>query len=95
MKNSQAINGKVNHIISTETQNNIMELLNKIESIENRVSEDEEDIAQYILEIKQELNSKLPQPAVIKKLLRALKSLKTIAMEKSIEYGIDQIIPML
>ena len=95
MNNSQAINGKENHIISTETQNNIRELLNRIESVEKRVSEDEEDIAQYILEIRQELNSKVPQPAVIKKILRALKSLKTIAMEKTIEYGIDQIIPML
>lgn len=95
MENSYAVNGNENQIITSETHNNIRELLNRIEGLEKRCSEDEEDIAQYILEIKQELNSKLPQPAVIKKLLRALKSLKTITIEKSIEYGIDQILLML
>ena len=69
--------------------------LKQIESLEKKVEDDEQDMAQYIFEIKQELDSKMPQPAIIKRALRALKTLKTIATEKAIEYGIDQLIPLL
>lgn len=93
--NSNLIGGNSNVTISNEVATKIKELLNQIESLEKKVDEDEHDMAQYIFEIKQELESKMPQPAILKRALRALKTLKTIATEKAIEYGIDQLILLL
>lgn len=92
---SEIIGGNDNINISKDVINKTKEILHQIESIEKKLDEDEQDMAQYIFEIKQELDSKMPQPAIIKRALRALKTLKTIATEKAIEYGIDQIIPLL
>lgn len=92
---SEIIGGNDNTNISKDVINKTKEILHQIESIEKKVDEDEQDMAQYIFEIKQELDSKMPQPAIIKRALRALKTLKTIATEKAIEYGIDQLIPLL
>lgn len=69
--------------------------MQRIEQLEVTVNDDEKDMAQYILEIQQEINSKMPQPAVIKRALRALKSFKVIIGQKTIEYGIDKILTML
>ena len=92
---SEIIGGNDNINVSKDVINKTKEILHQIESIEKKLDEDEQDMAQYIFEIKQELDSKMPQPAIIKRALRALKTLKTIATEKAVEYGIDQIIPLL
>lgn len=95
VSHSEIIGGNKTEGIPNDTSEKIKELLKQIESLEKKVDEDEQDMAQYIFEIKQELDSKMPQPAIIKRALRALKTLKTIATEKAIEYGIDQLIPLL
>lgn len=91
----EIIGGNDNISISKDVISKTKEILHQIESLEKKLDEDEQDMAQYIFEIKQELDSKMPQPAIIKRALRALKTLKTIATEKAIEYGIDQLIPLL
>jgi hypothetical protein len=92
---SEIIGGNKTTGIPNETCEKIKGLLKQMESLEKKMDNDEQDMAQYIFEIKQELDSKMPQPAIIKRALRALKTLKTIATEKAIEYGIDQLIPLL
>ena len=92
---SEIIRGNKTTSIPNETCEKIKGLLKQMESLEKKMDNDEQDMAQYIFEIKQELDSKMPQPAIIKRALRALKTLKTIATEKAIEYGIDQLIPLL
>lgn len=91
----EIIGGNDNISISKDVISKTKEILHQIESLEKKLDEDEQDMAQYIFEIKQELDSKMPQPAIIKRALRALKTLKTIATEKAIGYGIDQLIPLL
>ena len=87
---------KDNHVtIEKETLDEIKSIVQRIEQLEVTVNDDEKDMAQYILEIQQEINSKMPQPAVIKRALRALKSFKVIIGQKTIEYGIDKILTML
>lgn len=92
---SEIIRGNKTTSIPNETCEKIKGLLKQMESLEKKMDNDEQDMAQYIFEIKQELDSKMPQPAIVKRALRALKTLETIATEKAIEYGIDQLIPLL
>ena len=92
---SEIIGGNKTTGIPNETCEKIKGLLKQIEALEKKVNDDEQDMAQYIFEIRQELDSKMPQPTIIKRALRALKTLETIATEKAIEYGIDQLIPLL
>ena len=95
IKRSKIVGGNITTGIPYETCEKIKTLLKQIESLEKKVEDDEQDMAQYIFEIKQELDSKMPQPAIIKRALRALKTLETIATEKTIEYGLDKIISSL
>lgn len=95
IEDGNLVGGNSTVTISNKVSDRIKDLLEQIESLEKKVDEDEQDMAQYIFEIKQELDSKMPQPAIIKRALRALKTLKIIAAEKAVEYGIDQLIPLL
>ncbi len=95
LDNSKIIGGNNTATISDDVSSKISELLGRIKSLEKRLDEDEQDMAQYILEIQQQLDSQSPNAEIIKRALRALKTLRTIAMEKAIELGIDQIIPLL
>lgn len=95
IRQSEIVGGNKTTDIPNEICERIKSLLKQIETLENRIDDDEQDIAQYIFEIKEELESKMPKPAIIKRTLRALKTLETVATEKVIEHGLDQIISLL
>ena len=81
--------------MSDNSKAEITELINKLSAIKSRIEVDEIEFTDYLDEIKQELDKKISSPKIIRKSLRAIKSLGGIITEKAVEFGIDQVIASL
>jgi hypothetical protein len=81
--------------LSPHQKDEINAIIDQINSIQSQLDEDETDIAECIVQLQTELNSKVPCPKTIKLILRALKSFPKIAAEKTIEYGINNLLNTL
>ena len=92
---SEIIGGNKNDNLPNETKCKIESILERVECLEKLLDEDEQDIIRNILEIRQELDTKTPNPTIIKRLFEKLKTFKTIVAEKAIECGIEQVIKLL
>lgn len=96
INNSTIIGGNQNTVtINDQLKSQIETILKQIEEVKSNIKEDEEEIAQYIYEIRQELEKDNSSGNLIKKSLRALKSFKAIVISKAIELGIDKLITLI
>lgn len=90
---SSVVGGQGNNVsITPEVKNEIESLLRQVDELRQNVAADEEDIAEVVTEIRSELESANPSKRILKRGLQALKSFNTVVVEKTIEYGIDQIL---
>lgn len=96
INNSTIISGNQNTVtINDQLKSKIETILKQIEEVKSNIKEDEEEIAQYIYEIRQELEKDNSSGNLIKKSLRALKSFKAIVISEAIELGIDKLITLI
>lgn len=84
-----------NNTISPQLKNDIERLVQQIEQIKSDIAADEEDIAEIILDIRNELEKSSPAKRLLKHSLQALKGIGNAVTEKVVELGIDQIIAQL
>lgn len=82
-------------VMSDNSKAEITELVNKLSALKSQIKVDEIEFTDYLDEIKQELDKKITSPKIIRKALRAIKSLGGIITEKAVEFGIDQVIASL
>lgn len=81
--------------IASEMKESINDIVAEIEKIKVEDEEDKNDIAEEIFLIKTELGKASPSKQIIKRSLRALKTIGSVIQEKIIEHGIDQILNSL
>lgn len=93
--NNTAIGANSSVSINETDLSKLSELWNELEKIKANINEDSDELAQYLIELKSEIDNKISCPSAVKKTLRAIKSLITKAGEVAIEHGIDQCINML
>ena len=94
--NATIIGGANNNISMTpQLKEQIETILQQIETIKSDVSADEQDIAEVIWDIRNELEKLSPCKRFVKTSLQALKSFGQIIAEKSIEYGLNNILSQL
>ncbi|MDE6206301.1 MAG: hypothetical protein K2M55_00655 [Muribaculaceae bacterium] len=82
-------------VMSDNSKAEIKELVNKLSALKSQIEVDEIEFTEYLDEIKQELDKKITSPKIIRKALRAIKSLGGIITEKAVEFGIDRVIASL
>ncbi|MDE6458740.1 MAG: hypothetical protein K2L31_09125 [Muribaculum sp.] len=73
----------------------LTELWEQINVLKSKLDDDATELAEYLVELKKEIDDKITCPAAIRKTLRAIKSIISKAGEIAIEHGIDQCINML
>lgn len=81
--------------LSLDVRRQIQELFDQFIKLKNNVNDDKSEFAEYLNEIKEELNKKNASPKKLRKVLRAIKSLGGIVTEKAVELGIDHLISSL
>ncbi len=90
------LTGEIKEVtITPQLKSQIEEILLQIEAIKSEIAADEQDVAEIIFEIKNELSKESPAKKLIKRSLQALKGFGRIVTEKSIEYGLDNILSQL
>lgn len=96
VEKSQIMGGHDNEMsIASEMKERINDIVAEIEKIKVEDEEDKNDIAEEIFLIKTELGKASPSKKIIKRSLRALKTIGSIVQEKLIEQGIDQLLKSL
>ena len=94
--NATIIGGTNNNVsITPLLKEQIENILQQIETIKSDISADEQDIAEVILDIRNELEKLSPYKRFVKNSLQALKSFGRIIAEKSIECGLNNILSQL
>lgn len=94
--NSTIIGGQNNRVsIPQELKCEIESVLRQVEELKQNIDADEQDIAEVVLEIRSELENVSPSKRLLKRGMQALKSFQGVIAEKTIEYGIDQILMQL
>lgn len=93
--NNTAIGTNSSISINETDLSKLSELWNELEKIKANINEDSDELTQYLIELKSEIDNKISCPSAVKKTLRAIKSLITKTGEVAIEHGIDQCINML
>lgn len=81
--------------LSPESKQQIQELVTQLMDLKNQVENDEEELAEYLIELQNELNKKISSPKILRKSLRAIKAFGGIVSEKAIELGVDKMIDMI
>lgn len=87
--NGSIIGGQNNTVtISAETKQQLNEIIRQIETISQEIDDDRTDIADVILTIREELDSKIPRPRFLKSAFNGLKAVGSGVI-------IDKIIPLV
>lgn len=81
--------------LSPESKQQIQELVTQLMDLKNQVENDEEELAEYLIELQSELDKKMSSPKILRKSLRAIKAFGGIVSEKAIELGVDKMIEMI
>lgn len=81
--------------LSPESKQQIQELVTQLMNLKNQVENDEEELAEYLIELQSELDKKISSPKILRKSLRAIKAFGGIVSEKAIELGVDKMIEMI
>lgn len=96
IESSQVVGGHDNIMpIASDMKKRIQEIVAEIEKIKVEDEADKNDIAEEIFAIKTELEKASPSKKIIKRSLRALKTIGSVVQEKLIEHGIDQLLNSL
>lgn len=94
--NSTIIGGLNNNVtINDNVKSQIQDLIQQVEELNERVSGDENDVAECIAEIQQEMQSDSPQPRLLRTSLKWLRQIPKIATESAISVAIEKIIEQL
>lgn len=94
--NATIVGGTNNNVsITPLLKEQIETILQQIETIKSDISADEHDIAEVIMDIRNELEKLSPCKRFVKNSLQALKSFGRIIAEKSIECGLNNILSQL
>lgn len=94
--NATIIGGTNNNVsITPLLKEQIENILQQIETIKSDISADEQDVAEVIMDIRNELEKLSPCKRFVKNSLLALKSFGRIIAEKSIECGLNNILSQL
>lgn len=94
--NATILTGDIKDVtITPQLKKEIEDILQQIETIKGNIAADEQDVAEIILEIQNELAKESPAKKLIKRSLQALKGFGSIVTEKAIEYGIDKVLMQL
>lgn len=94
--NATIVGGTNNNVsITPLLKEHIETILQQIETIKSDISADEQDIAEVILDIRNELEKLSPCKRFVKNSLQALKSFGRIIADKSIECGLNNILSQL
>ena len=94
--NATIVGGTNNNVSLTPLlKEQIETILQQIETIKSDISADEHDIAEVIMDIRNELEKLSPCKRFVKNSLQALKSFGRIIAEKSIECGLNNILSQL
>jgi len=87
--NSNVVGGQNNMVtISNDNKQQLQQIVNQIEAIANEVDEDRTDIADAIITIREELDSKIPKPKLLKTAFNGLKAVV-------VEVAVEKIIPLV
>lgn len=96
IENSTVLGGQNNNVsISPALKNEIEDVLRQVEELKQNVEADEQDIAEVVMDLRSELEKESPSEKWLKRGLQALKSFHGVIVEKTIEYGIDQVLLQL
>jgi hypothetical protein len=94
--NSNNIGGHATvYSLPQDIKEKIQYIIDEINKIKVEDEADKNDIAEEIFAIKEELHKESPSKTLLKRSLRALKTIGSIAQEKVIEHGIDQLLNSL
>ena len=93
--NSIAMGANASISLSETQKSQLNELWEQINAIKSNYSEDSQELTEYLVELKSEIDSKIACPSAIRKSLRAIKTLIGKVGEIAVEKGIDQCISML
>lgn len=94
--NATIVGGTNNNVsITPLLKEQIETILQQIETIKSDISADEHDVAEVIMDIRNELEKLSPCKRFVKNSLQALKSFGRIIAEKSIECGLNNILYQL
>jgi hypothetical protein len=94
--NSNNIGGDATvYSLPQDIKEKIQFIIDEINKIKVEDEADKNDIAEEIIAIKEELHKESPSKILLKRSLRALKTIGRIAQEKVIEHGIDQLLNSL
>lgn len=94
--NATIVGGTNNNVsITPLLKEQIETILQQIETIKSDISADEHDVAEVIMDIRNELEKLSPCKRFVKNSLQALKSFGRIIAEKSIECGLNNILSQL
>lgn len=96
ISDSQVMGGRNNAMtIPSEIKEKIQGIIDEIEKLKVEDDADKNDIAEEIYIIKTELLKESPSKRIIRRSLRALKTIGSVVQEKLIEQGIDQLLNSL
>ncbi len=96
VKNSNVVGGENNTlIINDEVKQQITDLLEKIKAINVDNVDEKQDVDESIATIQSELNKDDANPRIIRRALRAIKSVPAVMGAHVIELGMDKILSML
>lgn len=93
--NNVALGDEATININSEEKAQLTELWNKLNNLELQVDRENNELAEYLVELKREIDKKITCPSAIRKTLRAIKAIIGKAEEVVIERGLDQSIDML
>ncbi len=92
---NSAIGNNATISINDSDKEKLREIWNQIDRIKSNIDEDAQELAEYMVELKKEIDGKISCPTTIRKTLRAIKSIVNKAGEVAIENGLDQCFNML
>lgn len=93
--NNIAMGDNATITLSESQKAQLTEIWEQINNIKSRFEDDSQEIAEYLFELKNEIDTKITCPSAIRKTLRAIKTIVNKAGEYAIEKGIDQCITVL
>lgn len=81
--------------LTDHDKDELQKILNQLSDLNRRTEEDKEELAEYLSELKNEISKKNTNPTIVRKLLRAIKSMGVVVRDKMLEIGIEKVIEML
>lgn len=81
--------------MSDDLKAHLNEIWEQINNLKSKLDDDTTELAEYLVELRQEIDNKITCPSAIRKTLRAIKTVISKVGEVAVEKGIDHCINML